>query len=572
MNPLAYVPDKVKSRLIDKGLSKLAEVAERNGSPKLANALRDLRSDTPFIEDLSAALSRAMVSFEWKWRARDALLTEIIMTETELWRSTDFLGLLAGSLLQPTDGVGSDLWEMRNALAMVVAGRVPEDRVTAGLEALVAAVREEMFAHPKLYEVHTLYLQKAMLAGQVAMIEKLSDIQRDLASIERASQSGLTGASAPLSLPAAPPRKQRGPEADGPPTPAAADEIVPTVHTVHLVTRPSVPHLPDVLTPVFDGRCPIVSSYAPVVGEEAARWLGDIQMRVTDTIEQANFAAQQRIAKDLLAEDLGIIELRASAYYLLGEATRLQADFCDDGAREQLLDAATDAYGAAVDLNGSIRALRGLGRVREVRGDIAGALRLYGRARAGALLAYTDGGDAPDSEAAHEVLRATRHYVACASQASLASPTGLPVPHSKLTQFHGAIAESCDLHYTILPGFSASTRWMQIEWFMGLVLLARAYTVVGNHHQSWLCLAHALDARIGMMDPAQPSLSAIERGNLLWWLRCARAVKAPVPDFDAQLDLLDAAVESGDTSTAWVTMCDIVWPIRPPWLIQRKGT
>jgi hypothetical protein len=393
------------------------------------------------------------------------------------------------------------------------------------------------------------------------MIQTLQAIQTGLSSIGAAQRPE-------LALP--PPGSNERSGGDEKPVGAATWS---PPRTIHLVMRTTAVQPPDVLTPAIDAHDLLIPAWTPIVGVEAAQWLGEVQQRVTRSIEQADFVTQEGLARELLAAGLPGDDLRASGFYLLGEAKRLQADFSDPDVRASLLADAADAYGSALEINGSVRALRGLGRVQEVQGDVGGALETFRRARVSALQAYADGRGGAKNEAAHEVLRATRHYVACVCQASLDSRGGAPIiRHSKIVQIRGAIAESHELHHEILPRFSTNARWRQIEWFMGMVLVGRAYAVVGDHIQSWLCFLQALTARMEMIEPTRKNFTSIERGNLLWWLRSAQATQSPAPDFSSQLEVLDSALRSDDTSVAWQLMHDIVRPIRHPWLSTSEGT
>ena len=106
---------------------------------------------------------------------------------------------------------------------------------------------------------------------------------------------------------------------------------------------------------------------------------------------------------------------------------------------------------------------------------------------------------------------------------------------------------------------------MFIEWFMGLVLLAKSYAVVENMQRAWLSLLYALSARMAMMDPAKASLSAVERGNLKWWCDTAKNVKVSDLSFQDGVERLAESVFTNDVSAAWINMQDLVWPVRPPW-------
>lgn len=566
INPLNYVPAQVKTRLIDNVLTKLAEAVDASGSPRLARTLRDLRSDTPFIEDVAEGLGRALESFALHWQGRDPQFTAILVAETEIWKTPEFLGGLAASLMRPIGAPSPVLDDMTRVVLVAVAGRVPDDRVTRGVGALLSMVREELFAHPKLQAVHSLFLQAFAVSGQVAILEELRAMRRDnvaalttLRPADDVTVPALTSNVGTLS--------------------GCVAGTTSGIPLIVRVTSKTTRRMPDVLTPALTGQPMVAPAYEPVVGREAAAWLGTIQDRVTGSVETADFKAQQRIAEELLQHDVGLPSLTSSAYYLLGEARRLQADtMASDKDRSQLLNAACDSYGTALDLDEtSPRALRGLARIQEVRGDIGGALKLYEQARIGALHAYVAHGGAPESDSSHEVLRSTRHYAACLSQSIIDAPSGAWLRESQRAKLRGSVLESDDLHRDILPRFAAYSGWMRTEWFMGLVLLAKSYAVIGDQIRAWLSMLHALAALMGIMDPTRHSFAPTEPGNpsrwhrLLWWHSTARIVRSPMSDFDRLIEVIGDAVQNDDATAAWLCMQEIVQPIRSPWSNQREG-
>ena len=556
LDPTALLTDSIKTRLIDTGLTKLADAADSAGSTQLAQALRRLRSDTPFIEDVSAGLGRALESFSADWENRDPELVAVI-GDASLWQSTDLLGDLATTLMRPTSGHGPEFGRMKDALTSV-APHIPDDRLAEGLDFLINKVREELFDHPKLRDVHSLYLQVVNAERQTAILEELRAIKDNTAALAmRAPEVNRRGISSVR------PRLEASKSARALPAVSPAPKVKSADET------PSG-RLPDVLTPCLDSSQLIVPSYLPVVGKEAAFWLDGVLASITDSIEKADFVGQKAMADRLLANNLGLRSLEASAHYMLGEAQRLQADFIDSfDEREQLLDLAIESYSAALELDTtSARAQRGLGRAHEVKGDLGSALALYEKARISALHMLAEEEQSVSSETAHEVLRLTRHYAAALSQRIRDDPHGLSARDSKLRQLHGLILQSEELHRSILPRFGAQADWMHIEWFMGLILLAKAYVVVGDSQRAWLSLLHALSARMAMMDPTKAAFSSVEYGNLIWWCGVARGVKPPMADFDEAVERIAEAVTTGDTPAAWLYMQDVVSPIRPPWAVE----
>jgi hypothetical protein len=561
INPLNYLADSVKNKLIDAGLTKVADAAESAGSSTLAQSLRKLRSDTPLIEDVAAGLGRAIESFSAGWTDRDPELVAAV-EDVALWRTSDFLADLTAILVRPGATRGREFDRMKATLG-AAAPEVPDDRLSEGLAYLLGKVREELFTHPKLQAVHALYLQVTAVEGQAAILEELKAIHRDNTAVLAAITSRHTNEYRQLSSSGIRPSV-------GTPRPGIAG--VEARNGVRRVESDG--GLPDVLTPPLADRPSVASAYEPLVGKDAALWLEGIQMDITGSIERADFTKQDEIARQLLASDLGVAEINVAGHYILGEAQRLQADFSGNQLiREQFLESAFISYSTALDLNpSSPRALRGLGRVHEVRGDIGKALNLYGKARISALHALADGGDSVGGDVAHEVLRSTRHYASCMSQRIRDDRQGPSARDSSLRQLHGVVLESEDLHHSILPRFAAHQHWMYIEWFMGLVLLAKAYLIVQDFERAWMSLVHALSARMTMMDSARPFFSGVEQGNLMWWCDTAKTVKMPLDNFGRGVECLAESVARGDVPGAWVNMIDLVRPFMPPWISQPERT
>jgi len=561
INPLNYLADSVKDNLINAGLTKVADAADSAGSTRLAQSLRKLRSDTPLIEDVALGLGRAIESFSVGWRNEDPELVAVI-EDVDLWRTSDFLADLTAILVRPSAAHGPEFDRMKATLSAISAG-ISDDRLSVGLTFFLGKVREELFAHPKLQNIHALYLQLTAVEGQAAILAELRAIHRDNTAVLAAIASRHIDERPPL------PSGGIRPSGTNPRSGSAEGTVRDGIRNV-----PPDGRMPDVLTPPLTYEPSVAAAYTPIVGSDAARWLEGIQVSVISSIKRADFAEQEKIAQRLLAGDLAVSDIRAAGYYLLAEAQRLQADFASDQLiRERFLESAFESYSTALEINpGSPRALRGLGRVHEVQGDTGKALSLYGKARISALHALADAGDSVSAAAAHEVLRSTRHYASCMSQRIREDRQGLSARDSGLRQLHGIVLESEDLHRSILPRFTAQQHWMYIEWFMGLVLLAKAYLIVQDFQRAWTSLLHALSARMTMMDQSRTTFSTVERGNLMWWYDVAKAVKLPWGDFERGVESLADSIARDDTRSAWINMADLVHPFMPPWMPQPKRT
>ena len=555
LNPLDYLTDTKKDRIIDGALTRLASAAESAGSNRLAESLRKLRNDTPFIEDVAAGLGRALTRFSEEWEVIDPEVVAVVQ-DGELWESGDLLGDLCTILMRPLAISGPEFRRMADVICDASPGAADE-RITEALTRLITIVREELFAHSHLQGVHELYLRVESANREAAILEELRAIHQDNTTVLTYVASQLTQASRPMIS-----GDTQGLGRDNP-TPVGSGSGTGTLRRIELSDEP----LPDIITPSIDSARVVAVSYAPLVGEEAASWLQRTQSDITHSIEIADFTMQEIIARSLLENDFGIPELAASGHYILGEAQRLQADFVDNAIdRDRLLGAATESYSIAAELNPkSARSHRGLGRVYEVKGDVGVALKLYSRARLKALDAFAESGEPPSSEAAHEVLRSTRHYASCMSQRLAGDLQGPSARDSSIRQLHGVILESEELHRSILPRFAAQSDWMYIEWFMGLVALAKSYSVVEDVQHAWVSLLYALSARMAMMDPNRSRLSPVERGNLTWWCNTAKTVKLQNTSSRNGVEKLAEGVARDDASMVWINMQDLVWPVQAPW-------
>ena len=554
VGPLDFLTDTKKDRLIDAALTRLANTAEGAGSNRLAESLRSLRNDTPFIEDVAAGLKRALIRFSREWRARDPEIVAVL-EDSRFWESNDLLSELCAILIRPLATNDTEFQQLRIALNQA-SPEVEDWRIDEALARLISLVREELFSHPQLQGIHELYLQVESVNRQGAMLEELRTIHQDNTAVLKLIKSQL-GQSERAMITGTPRGISGEVTTHGRVSSGLAGE-----------TLAGLP-LPDVLTPSLNDSDLVRISYTPVVGHEAASWLQSIQSDITHSIEIADFSAQEAIARRLLENDFEMPKLAASGHYMLGEAQRLQADFVSNSAeRGRLLNAAADSYSTALDLDpDSARSRRGLGRVYEVKGNIGNALKLYSRARLKALDEF-ESDELSNSEAAHEVLRSTRHYASCMSQRLAEDVQGPSARDSSIRQLHGIILGSEDLHRSILPKFAAQSDWMYIEWFMGLVLLAKSYSVAQDIQRAWFSLLYALSARMEMMDETALSLSAVERGNITWWCNTAKTVKLQNPSSRVGVERLAESVAKDDVRMVWVNMRDLVWPVQAPWSPQ----
>jgi hypothetical protein len=321
--------------------------------------------------------------------------------------------------------------------------------------------------------------------------------------------------------------------------------------------------LPDLWTPGTP-RPPFVDAYARVVGTVRAQELWVIAEQGIRAVEDGDFARQVTLGRHVEKTFGDVAEVAAAGTYFLAEGLRLCGSLESDAAqRSQLLAQAESEYSAAVlRLPADPRPLRGLGRVLELQGELGAAEQLLHRAKALSML--TD--DVPTAvAAAHERLRTTRHYVHCVLDIRADSPTSVWNSERKAEQLRGYIVECANLHEEIMPRYQSRPQWSMIEWFMGLVFLAKAWASVGDVMHATFTLLHALRVRLELM-PAAGALTDVERSNVQWWLSVATTVALPGDRIiRSAAEGIAAALAMNDRGALKVVASPIIFSFSPPW-------
>lgn len=542
-----WIPEKWRQKAIDAALQKAAEAAEKAGLPsEVSDTLRSLRTDTPFLEDMAQALGRAT-----DLMARDpavrAEVSDFLAHECQT-SERDILHHLEALLFTVAETNQAALQDFVSALESRSPETIERTELAHAVSVWAHLLRQQLWAHPKLIAVNDLLMQYTQALATQRLTDQMSGLTGELSALRHTVRDLGT------KLPARAVARELAPS---PPTARPAGKS--NASTTHL-------QLPDILTPNVTGS-DTLSSYAPVVGEEAASWLASVQERVIHTIENAEFEQQDTIAEEILAADLGLPELTVTGHYLQGEARRLMSDMARDPRIKGRLQAeAITSYETALDLApGETRALRGLARTLEVQGDIGKALTLFEDARIRALSAFRDGASRSQNGVIHEVLRSTRHYAACIVDAIDQNPRSEWSRELGLLQLHGLVAESDQLHRGTLTRFAGSSDWIDIEWFMGLVLLAKGYSRVGDSERAWRTLLFALMARVRMFNPQATSRSAVELANLNWWCTTALRIRDLTPQAIMLVSALQEAVHSEDPFEIETASQSLISPIAPPW-------
>jgi hypothetical protein len=551
VNPLDLIPQKARQKLLDEVLTRAAEAADRSGSRWLGDQLRDIRSAKPFMEDVLHALGTAAREYVGGLSPGDPSV-DCFQPSSQVWADRIVLQDLMQQLLLPrATGFNMDVAVLHGILLVAPAG-LTEAEATQGYQQIVGKVRDILFAHPALREVNRLLLERAgvMLQSQ----QRPSAVAPGIGTEHAIPQGSI----------------ERGTVAD----PAVA--TVPSVgasrsRLVLLVPRMPEGHAaPDIVTPKLVGSDSLKTVYAATMGEEAASAVGDLSAAVVKSITDGRFEDQLFFAKQL--REIDPVRFREMSSYLAAEGSRIGADFVKDPllAARMRGDAAASYAEAMESPGGSPRALRGIGRVQEVSGDIGAALDTYRLARGQALAQYYEK-RSRDADAAHEVLRSTRHYVACLGAVLLDDPGSTLATEDGMVELHGATLESERLHREVLPRFDAPDNWTLIEWFMGSVLLSRGYAGAGDCHRAHDTLVRALEARVRML--ASPRvIDVVFLGNLRWWCAAARRIRGWSKVFDRQVEGLEGCLESGNESGLWSALGEVLQAGSIPWIIRDGRT
>lgn len=328
--------------------------------------------------------------------------------------------------------------------------------------------------------------------------------------------------------------------------------------------RPAPPF--DLWTP-GSARHDIVVYYEPIVGRETAERLWDLSQAAISAVANGDFQRQVAIGRELRDIAPDNIYLKAEGEYFEAEGLRLLADVERSPEKmTELRELAFENYHRASEaLPQDPRPVRGIGRLLDVQGKYDDALRYLVRAKGLCLtgLASTDAMCRPDL--AHEMLRTARHLIHCLLDVRTTNPLSKWHRENKRHELEGLLVECENYHREYMPIFQIAESWWQIEWFMGLVFLARAWAQLGRPERARQCLVYALDMRRKLIG-RNAQLSAVERANLRWWLAVA---KDRTTAFDSRsyelIDRLAAAVEQGDRQSVRLVIDDLLVPALPPW-------
>lgn len=319
--------------------------------------------------------------------------------------------------------------------------------------------------------------------------------------------------------------------------------------------------VPDLLTPIASNTLARVLSleFGTEVGEDILR----IAKSAVSSIEEGNFTLQVELGKEIYVHPELPPPLRATGAYFMAEGYRLQMASRPSSEKTSFLKRAEEMYAASLGLSGeNPRALRGLGRVAEMAGDYSKALGLYTKARESVSAGLANSAYANQHPMmVHELLRISRHRINCLSSMENAATRS----SSNRQTLELLLEETESLHLDHLVAFRAWPKWMQLEWFMALVFIGRAWGSLGNDIRMSTCLTSALHCKRTLMS-ARLVLTPVDRENLTWWVSVANECSKKVPKWELVplIQRMDAALTAGADLKVLQSMRELIRKGLPP--------
>jgi len=306
------------------------------------------------------------------------------------------------------------------------------------------------------------------------------------------------------------------------PTPSAPSTPGAIARGTSARSRSSLPEgrldLPDVFTPGIDEDA-MRGILSQMLGTDQVDTVIQISREAISAVEEGDFARQAELGEELIVVAGELPDFQASGLYFAAEGYRLMADVETDSAlQSELRELASEFYEDAIRLSPNTpSAYRGLGRIKELDGDLGEAMRLFEAAHGYALAGFAAGSTLPKAPGlAHEILRTSRHRLHCIMGMRESTPGGKWTSEVNEAEIRGDIAKADRYHQELLQLFSTHPKWMYIECFMAMVFLARAWGAIGNIAQAELYFMEALHARLRLL-AGRDELNSVEKSNLRWW-------------------------------------------------------
>jgi hypothetical protein len=164
----------------------------------------------------------------------------------------------------------------------------------------------------------------------------------------------------------------------------------------------------------------------------------------------------------------------------------------------------------------------------------------------------------------HEHLRVARHKIHCLLDIRESNRNCAWNRANKYHELYGLVTQCDNLHHELMGNFKTQKAWWQIEWFMGLVFLAKAWGHLKQPDRTLFCLLNSLSIRRQMLSE-HSTLSQIERSNLQWWINVALASNDILTkQFLTSVTQLQTAMADKEGATLVVAIDDLLRPFMPP--------
>lgn len=313
-----------------------------------------------------------------------------------------------------------------------------------------------------------------------------------------------------------------------------------------------------------------LSFYTPLFGSDEALNLWNISRAAIQAVADGDFSTQINTAHALAGSPASESVLAGEAAYFKAEGLRLLAGIERSPARkEDLLSQAMEQYMTAREiLKDDPRPIRGVGRLLELQGELDKALMKFQAAKGLCLTALSQVPATAQLDIVHEILRSTRHFIHCLLDIRTTNPVSVWHRTRKEQELEGYLLECDSLHFEYMPLFISNTGWYYIEWFMGLVFLAKAWGSLGRYPKMQRDLVAAMDARRRLMPPNR-EISDVERANLQWWHSVAQEQREHLErTFIIQIDKLDQAVALNQSGVIDAVIGDIIETFMPQWNVD----
>ncbi len=324
--------------------------------------------------------------------------------------------------------------------------------------------------------------------------------------------------------------------------------------------------LPDLLAPSC-ASVRIHQLYAPYIGQKLAKKLHEHSKNAIVAVENGDFEGQTRVGLQIAGDTQEFPSICGTGLYLAGEGLRLSADLESNPSKKaNFYQHASAKYQEASELFPlDPRPVRGSARIKECEGLLDVATQGFYRAEGLVLTSkFQPEIDFRKPFLDHEHLRVVRHKIHCLFDLREQGRANAWNHEHKQRELEGFVVHCDNLHNELMASFHGRERWSQIEWFMGLVFLAKAWGHLKQNDRMLWRLLHALKIRRGMFIESD-KLTGIEHANLEWWIGVAISFNDLMPKHLVRsIDRFHSALQEKDYRTVLISIDDLVREISRP--------